>query len=128
MLPAPKDPVRVTLDIRHRHTAMANPPRNPTSFSAMFLDEGFENEYKTTYDHDSTYKNPHISPAAPVPVTVSTSVSADNTLVKPHLSPRDARPLKNYVQPRAPQFQRGPEALGRRKFDPPPSTFNGRTV
>ena len=112
----------------HQPGAPAQPPANPRSFHAMFMDEGCGPQYTTTYDHDRAYRNPHIT-EEPVPgtggtPTIMTTVSADNMLVKPHLSPRKERPMKKYVgSPKAKRrFWRGPEEMGRRKFPPPQTT------
>ena len=64
----------------------------------MFMDEGCGPQFQTTYDHDRAYRNPHITDE-PVPgtgstPTIMTTVSADNMLVKPHLSPTKERPMK----------------------------------
>ena len=112
----------------HKPGAPAQPPAHPRSFHAMFLDEGCGPQYTTTYDHDRAYRNPHIT-EEPVPgtggtPTIMTTVSADNMLVKPHLSPTKERPMKKYVgSPKAKRrFWRGPEEMGRRKFPPPATT------
>ena len=112
----------------HQPGAPAQPPSNPRSFHAMFLDEGCGPQFETTYDHDRAYKNPHITdepvPGTGTTPTIMTSVSADNMLVQPHLSPTKERPLKKYVgSPKAKRrFWRGPEEMGRRKFPPPQTT------
>ena len=112
----------------HNPGTTPNPPANPRSFHAMFLDEGCGPQFQTTYDHDRAYRNPHIT-EEPVPgtggtPTIMTTVSADNMLVKPHLSPTKERPMKKYVgSPKAKRrFWRGPEEMGRRKFPPPQTT------
>ena len=112
----------------HQPGATPNPPAHPRSFHAMFMDEGCGPQFQTTYDHDRAYRNPHITDE-PVPgtgstPTIMTTVSADNMLVKPHLSPTKERPMKKYVgSPKAKRrFWRGPEEMGRRKFPPPQTT------
>ena len=54
----------------HAPGATPNPPANPRSFHAMFMDEGCGPQFQTTYDHDRAYKNPHIT-EEPVPGTGS---------------------------------------------------------